>query len=156
MFKAPIWLMQFQLYYCTSTDNNSTTIKSSLEPAVFSWNLESLSLRFKSETQPICLFESHSVQQKLLVSRFYSCVNRPAPLIVTSDVWYAPYYSESYFIGIFICRLIMHSLRTSGTHVERTRIQWRRKNLRSKLPFKGINFFKSFKVILFNSVLPND
>ena len=32
------------------------------EPAVLPWRLQGLRLRFETQTQPICLFESHSVQ----------------------------------------------------------------------------------------------
>ena len=41
------------------------------EPAVLPWRLRGLPLRFETQTQPICSFESHSVHQKLLVGRFY-------------------------------------------------------------------------------------
>ena len=44
------------------------------EPAVLPWRLQGLPLRFKTQTQPICLFESHSVQQKVLVGRFHLMV----------------------------------------------------------------------------------
>ena len=47
------------------------------EPAVLSWRLHGLPLRFEKQTRPICLFESHSVQQKVLVSKFYVYVLRP-------------------------------------------------------------------------------
>ena len=47
-------------------------IKSSLELAAQPWRLQSLPLRFETQTQGIYLFESHSVQQKVLVGRFYS------------------------------------------------------------------------------------
>ena len=42
--------------------------------AVLPWRLQGLPLRFKTQSQSICLFESHSVQQKVLVGRFYSRV----------------------------------------------------------------------------------
>ena len=48
-----------------------TFIKASWEPVDLSWRFQGLPLRFETYTQPICLFESHSVQQKVLVSRFY-------------------------------------------------------------------------------------
>ena len=41
------------------------------EPAVLPWRLQGLPLRFKTQTLPICLFESRSVQRKVLVGRFY-------------------------------------------------------------------------------------
>ena len=41
------------------------------------WRLQGLPLRFKTQTRPICLLESHSVQQKGLVGRFYLCVEAP-------------------------------------------------------------------------------
>ena len=37
------------------------------EPAVLPWRLQGLPLRFETQTQLICLFESYSVQQKVLV-----------------------------------------------------------------------------------------
>ena len=42
--------------------------------AVPLWRLRGLPLMFKTETRPICLFESHSIQQKVLVGRFYLCI----------------------------------------------------------------------------------
>ena len=41
------------------------------ESAVFPWMLQGLPLRFETQTRPVWLFESHSVQQKVFVSRFY-------------------------------------------------------------------------------------
>ena len=39
-------------------------ITASLGPVVQPWRLHSLPLRFETQIQPICLFESHNVQQK--------------------------------------------------------------------------------------------
>ena len=44
------------------------------EPAVLPWGFQDLPLRFETQAPPICLFESHSVQQKLLAGRFYLMV----------------------------------------------------------------------------------
>ena len=44
------------------------------EPAVLPWRLQGLPLRFETQTRQICLFESHGVQQKVLVGRFCLCV----------------------------------------------------------------------------------
>ena len=44
------------------------------EMTVLPWRLLGLPLKFKTQTRPIFLFESHSVQQKVLVGRFYLCV----------------------------------------------------------------------------------
>ena len=41
------------------------------EPTILPWRLQDLPLRFETQTRLICLFESHSVQQKVLVGRFY-------------------------------------------------------------------------------------
>ena len=46
-------------------------IKAYLGPAVLPWRLQGVPLRFQTHTRPICLFESHSVQQKVIVGRFY-------------------------------------------------------------------------------------
>ena len=37
----------------------------------FPWRLQGLPQSYKTQKWPICLFESHSVQQKLLLGRFY-------------------------------------------------------------------------------------
>ena len=39
-----------------------------------SWRLQGLPLRFETQTRSICLAESESVQQKLLVDRLYLCI----------------------------------------------------------------------------------
>ena len=44
------------------------------EPAVLPRSLHGLQLRFRTQTPLIGLFELHSVQQKVLVGRFYLCV----------------------------------------------------------------------------------
>ena len=41
------------------------------ELAVLPWRLQGLPLRFETQTRPICSFDSHNVQQKILVGRFY-------------------------------------------------------------------------------------
>ena len=41
------------------------------ELTVLPWRLQVLPLWFETQTRPICLFESHSVQKKVLVGRFY-------------------------------------------------------------------------------------
>ena len=41
------------------------------EAAVVLWRLQSFPLMFETQTRHICLFESHSLQQKALVGRFY-------------------------------------------------------------------------------------
>ena len=60
-------------------------IKASLGPAVQPWRLHCLPLRFETQTQPIFLFESHSVQQKVLVGRFYLCIKDLWNTIITSS-----------------------------------------------------------------------
>ena len=49
-------------------------IKASLELEVQPWRLQVLPLRFEKQTRPTCLFESHSIQQKVLVGRFHLCI----------------------------------------------------------------------------------
>ena len=49
-------------------------IEAFLGPAVQSWRLQDLPLRFETQIRPIYLFESHSVQQKILVGRYYLCI----------------------------------------------------------------------------------
>ena len=60
-------------------------MKASLGPAIQPWRLQGLPVagnsalkaagpRFKSQTWSMFLFESHSVQPKILVGRFYSCI----------------------------------------------------------------------------------
>ena len=48
------------------------------------WWLQGLSLRFETQTRSICLFESHSVQQKVSVGRFYLYVKVQRNTISTS------------------------------------------------------------------------
>ena len=43
------------------------------EPSIFPWSFQGSPLRFGTLTLPICLFEPHSSQQKVLVDRFYLC-----------------------------------------------------------------------------------
>ena len=56
------------------------------ESAVLPWRLQGLSLRFGAQVQRTCLFESHSVLQKMLVSRFYFCVKALRNTISTFQV----------------------------------------------------------------------
>ena len=49
-------------------------IKASQRPAVQPWRLQDLPRRFETQTLPIFLFESYSVQQKELVGRFCLCI----------------------------------------------------------------------------------
>ena len=46
-------------------------IKASLRAGSFSLKVVGLALRSETQIRTICLFESHSVQPKLLVGRFY-------------------------------------------------------------------------------------
>ena len=66
-------------------------IKASLEPAVQPWMLQGLSLKFKTQNQPICLFESHSILQKVLVGRFYLCIKTLQNTIQTSFRFWTRY-----------------------------------------------------------------
>ena len=50
-------------------------INASLGPTVQFWRLRYLPLRLEKQTLPICLFKLHSVQEKVLVGRFYLCIN---------------------------------------------------------------------------------
>ena len=49
-------------------------IKVPMGPAVLPWRLQGLPLNFETQTRPIYLFESHSIQQKVLVGTFYLCI----------------------------------------------------------------------------------
>ena len=49
------------------------------------WRLQVLPLRFQTQIRPICLFESHNVQHKVLVGRFYLCVKALRITISTSS-----------------------------------------------------------------------
>ena len=55
------------------------------ELTVLPWRLQGLPLRFGIQTRPICLFELHSVQQKVLFSRFYLYVKALRNTISTSS-----------------------------------------------------------------------
>ena len=49
------------------------------EPIVPPWRLHGLPLGFETQTRLICLFESHSVKQKVLVGRLYLTLYQPLP-----------------------------------------------------------------------------
>ena len=55
------------------------------KPTVFSWRLQGFPLRFETQTRPICLFEAHSTQQKVLIGRFCLCVMALRNAISTSS-----------------------------------------------------------------------
>lgn len=92
-----------------------------------------------------CWFRNRS----LIVTYVARCTSYPPD--------HSEFLTESWFISIFICCLIMHRLRISSIYVEGTKTKWR-KSLRCKLAFEGVKFpsYLSFKVISFKSVLPND
>ena len=48
--------------------------KGSLEQAVLPWSCRAFQPWFETQTRPISLFESHSVQQNIFLGRFYLCV----------------------------------------------------------------------------------
>ena len=53
-----------------------------------SWRLQGLPLRFETQTRSICLIESESVQQKLLVDRLYLCIKALRNTIsISSRFW---------------------------------------------------------------------
>ena len=54
------------------------------ESAVLPWRLQDLPMRFETQSRSICLCESHSVQQKILIGRFYLCVTALRIAISTS------------------------------------------------------------------------
>ena len=56
----------------------------SWEKEIPPWRLQGLPLMFETQIRLICLFESHSVQQKLLDRRFYLCVKALRNTISTS------------------------------------------------------------------------
>ena len=65
---------RFLLYTPSQHLSQPSFIKASLGPPALPQRLHGLPLRFETRARPICLFESHSVQQKVLVSRFYLCI----------------------------------------------------------------------------------
>ena len=60
------------------------------ELAVLHWRLQGLPLRFETQSSPICLFKSHSVQQKVF-SKFYLCVKALPNTISTSSRFWTCY-----------------------------------------------------------------
>ena len=71
------------------------------EPAVLPWSCRASQLWFEIQVRPICLFESHSVQQKLLLGRFYLCVKALRNTIAT----YSRFETHS-LIAIYIVKRI--------------------------------------------------
>ena len=69
------------------------------------WRLQVLPLRFETQIRPIFLFESHSVQQKVLVGRFYLCVKALRNTISTSS----RFWTHS-LIAIWIVRGMLYPL----------------------------------------------
>ena len=85
--------------------NNLLLSRLPWEPAVLPWRLLDLPLRLQTQTQLICLFESHSVQQKVLVGRLYLFVKPLWNTISTSSrVW------THYLIAICIVKCMSYSL----------------------------------------------
>ena len=69
--KSVFWSQAFFTLHPFWQLTQPSFIKVSLGPAVQLWMLQGFPLRFKTQTWPICLFESHSVWQMLLLDRFY-------------------------------------------------------------------------------------
>ena len=101
------------------------------QPTVLIWRLRGHPLRFEIQTRSVCLFESHSVQQKVLVGRFYLCIKAIQNTISTCFRFWTHYHylipiyiyckvhviptteflNEPWFIGIFICCLLIHKFK---------------------------------------------
>ena len=64
------------VFYLTLLPDFGTTYfyQSLPGPAVLLRRLQGLPLKFETLSRPIFLFEPHSVQQKVLVGRFYLCI----------------------------------------------------------------------------------
>ena len=82
-------------------------IKASLRAGSFSLKVQDLSLRFETQTQPIFLFESHSVKQKVLVDRFYLCVKALRNTISTSSRFWT-HYLKAIYNTKRLCYLLGH------------------------------------------------
>ena len=55
------------------------------EPEILLWRFQGLPLKFEAQARPICLFESHGVQQMVLVTMFYLCSKTLRNTISTSS-----------------------------------------------------------------------
>ena len=74
-FEKEIFILKRVLPYSPSRHlAQPAFIKASLGASSSSLKVSDLPLSFETQTRPICLFESHSVQLKVLVGRFYLCV----------------------------------------------------------------------------------
>ena len=74
------------------------------ELAVLHWRLQGLPLRFETQSSPICLFKSHSVQQKVF-GKFYLCVKAlPNTISTSSRFW------TCYLIAICIVECMSYPL----------------------------------------------
>ena len=87
---------RFLLYTPSHLAQHAFT-KVSLGPAVLPLRLQGFPLRYETQSQPICLSESHSLQQKVLVGRFYLCIKALRNTMSTSSRFWT-----HYLIAIFI------------------------------------------------------
>ena len=75
------------------------------EPALLPWRLQDLPLRFKTQAQPISLSESHSVQQKVVLGRFYLDIKVLQNSVSTSSrLW------NHFLIATYIARCMSYLL----------------------------------------------
>ena len=72
--RAFFTLRRFLTYTLSRCLAKSAFMNDSMEPVFQPWRLMGLPLRFETQTPTICLFESHSIQQKVLVDRFHLCI----------------------------------------------------------------------------------
>ena len=68
------------------------------ELAVLPWRFQGLPLKLETQTRPICLFETHSVQEKVLVGRFYLCVKTLWNTIWTSSRFWTNSLTATYIV----------------------------------------------------------
>ena len=74
-FETAFLILKRYLLYTPSQHLAQTGfIKASLGLTVQPSRLKGSPPRFEKQTRPICLFKSHSVWQKILLTRFYLCV----------------------------------------------------------------------------------
>ena len=125
------WFSGVFFYLLSFPKFGRTCFYQDFQPTVLIWRLRGHPLRFEIQTRSVCLFESHSVQQKVLVGRFYLCIKAIQNTISTCFRFWTHYHylipiyiyckvhviptteflNEPWFIGIFICCLLIHKFK---------------------------------------------
>ena len=92
------------LHYTPSRHCTNLLSRVPWKRAVLPWSFRASQLWFKAQTWPICLFEPHSVQQKVILGRFYLCIRALRNTISTSRFW------THFLIAIYVVTCMSYPL----------------------------------------------